>query len=228
MTNPGRGESTKPLAGESQRTLTRRLITGFIAGPIVLAIVAIGGGAFVVLIAIGGGLAIVEFATIVRQGRPPAPIGWWIGGLSYLIGALIACTVIRLSADGLHWTLVLLAANWGTDSFAYLFGRWLGQHPLAPTVSPNKTIEGAIGGIASGAAIALIVSALIGLPINTAIGIALLVPIATTLGDLIESAFKRQFGVKQSGALLPGHGGILDRIDGLLLAAWVVGLLLIV
>lgn len=210
---------------ELQRTLTRRLITGFIAGPLVVAIVVAGGLPIVALIMIGGGLAIVEFAVIIRQGKLTEPLGWWLSGLIYLTGALTALAALRLSTDGLRWVLALLTANWGTDSFAYIFGRWLGRHPLAPSISPNKTVEGALGGMASGAVLTLGVGAALGMPISTAIGIALLTPIATTGGDLIESAFKRRFGVKQSGHVLPGHGGVLDRIDGLLLAAWVIGLL---
>lgn len=119
---------------------------------------------------------------------------------------------------GINYLLFIFFVVWSTDSGAYFVGRSLGKHKLWPVISPNKTIEGAIGGILSGCIIALIFQLVH--PFNVSIiailGIALLISIAGQIGDLVESAFKRHYNVKDSGNIMPGHGGILDRLDSLL------------
>ena len=104
---------------------------------------------------------------------------------------------------------------WSTDSGAYFVGRKLGKRKLAPKISPNKTVEGAVGGIIVSIFIALIIQA-IAVPFDSLLHttiVSLLVSITGQTGDLVESALKRHFGVKDSGKILPGHGGILDRLD---------------
>lgn len=115
-----------------------------------------------------------------------------------------------------------LIVIWSTDIGAYLVGRKYGKHKLAPTISPNKTIEGAIGGILSAVVLAGLFLFLAPtkdiFPYNNWVMLALTVvfSIVGQLGDLVESAYKRHYGVKDSGTILPGHGGILDRFDSLL------------
>jgi len=130
------------------------------------------------------------------------------------------------------WTLLVLPSFWLADSGAYLIGRRFGKHRLAPRVSPGKTWEGYFGGILFGAVGAVLLALLWQLKVaeitplkGLIIGLALAV--LTPLGDLGESLFKRQFGVKDSGNVLPGHGGIMDRIDSWLWAA-VIGYYLVV
>ena len=110
---------------------------------------------------------------------------------------------------------------WATDIGAYLVGRTFGGPKLAPAISPNKTWSGAIGGLACGVGGALLAARLldVGFSPVTILIAAAIVSIASQLGDLFESWWKRVFGVKDSGGLIPGHGGILDRIDGVLLAS---------
>ena len=132
-----------------------------------------------------------------------------------------------ISARGLAWTALVLFAIWIGDSAAYLGGRAFGRRPLAPRISPKKTIEGALAGLIGSMVTALICSQLFGLhlPPLVAVALGLVLGVAGQLGDLIESLLKRQAGVKDSGAVIPGHGGILDRIDALLLTfpvAWAV------
>ena len=105
---------------------------------------------------------------------------------------------------------------WGTDSFAYLAGRQYGKHKLAPEISPNKTIEGAIGGVIGSVVLTLIALPIYNPPYFSIVEFILLVvslSVFGQLGDLVESAYKRQFGVKDSGGFFPGHGGVLDRFD---------------
>ncbi len=116
--------------------------------------------------------------------------------------------------------LFLLAVIWACDTFAYLVGvRW-GRHRLAPRISPHKSVEGLIAGLASAPLVALAFTAWTPLPLGaaTAVALALAFALLGQLGDLSESLLKRDAGVKDSGAVIPGHGGVLDRVDALLLA----------
>ncbi|PKM80878.1 MAG: phosphatidate cytidylyltransferase [Firmicutes bacterium HGW-Firmicutes-14] len=130
---------------------------------------------------------------------------------------------IRHLPDGFHFVILVLAATWSTDTFAYFVGSNLGRRKLAPSLSPNKSIEGALGGVV-GSVSAALVTGLIKHPVPLVhyIIIGLLVGIAGQVGDLVESAFKRLAGVKDSGSVIPGHGGVLDRFDSLILTAPVV------
>ena len=128
--------------------------------------------------------------------------------------------------DGRNWVFFALFTNFGSDTAAFFTGRALGRHHLAPQISPSKTWEGAIGGILG----AIIISLLFTLPpalslplsYGQAILLGLLVSIFGQLGDLVESLLKRNMGVKDSGRLVPGHGGALDRIDSIVFAGVVV------
>lgn len=122
---------------------------------------------------------------------------------------------------GLNVVLFALCLVWATDSGAYLIGRKLGRRKLLPAVSPNKTVEGFIGGIGSALLVSLVFvlidkSLLSGYSLLSMLGLTVVLSIFSQLGDLVESAIKRHFGVKDSGRLIPGHGGILDRFDGLI------------
>lgn len=120
---------------------------------------------------------------------------------------------------GLFWTLLLLCCIWGSDAGAYFVGRSFGRNKLWPAISPNKTIEGALGGVLISAVISVLFTLFV--PDLLTIGRALLIGISCAvlgqLGDLVQSAYKRVYGIKDSGSLLPGHGGILDRCD-----SWII------
>lgn len=119
------------------------------------------------------------------------------------------------------WLLTALAIVWAADSGAYFVGRHFGKHKLAPRISPNKTIEGMIGGLVAGVVMALVFGWFAGatLPQWPALALAAVVTVLfSVVGDLFESLLKRHVGAKDSGAVIPGHGGILDRIDGVLAA----------
>ena len=133
-----------------------------------------------------------------------------------------AFVLARGEGSNLSVIMYALIVVWSTDIGAYMFGRQFGQHKLAPTVSPNKTIEGSLGGILS--AVVLAGLFLFFYPTKGAfvynnwvmLALTVIFSVVGQLGDLVESAFKRHYDVKDSGKILPGHGGILDRFDSLL------------
>ena len=119
---------------------------------------------------------------------------------------------------GAHWLLFTIAAVFGSDTGGYFAGRSFGRRPLLPAVSPKKTVEGAIGGLGGAALAALLMHVLLH-PTHgagEAIGLGVMLSVLAQFGDLCESALKRAFGAKDSGWIIPGHGGILDRLDSLL------------
>ncbi|WP_246939847.1 phosphatidate cytidylyltransferase [Bacillus pinisoli] len=125
---------------------------------------------------------------------------------------------IEINEQGLKYLFFAMFVIWATDSGAYFVGRAMGKRKLWPEISPNKTVEGSIGGIVCALIIAFIFHMI--LPINESllmvIIITILLSIFGQMGDLVESALKRHYHVKDSGSILPGHGGILDRFDSLL------------
>lgn len=142
-----------------------------------------------------------------------------LGGALYVGLSMGLLSLIRADANGMLLIYMLLINNWFTDSFAMIGGRLWGKHKLAPTISPAKTIEGAAFGMTMGFIGGFTLGLAGGLPLRTALVANIFVAIATLAGDLIESLVKRHLHVKDSGSILPGHGGILDRVDGTLLAA---------
>ena len=118
-----------------------------------------------------------------------------------------------------HLPLAFMLMLWANDTGAYLSGRWLGRTKLFERHSPKKTWEGFLGGIFHSAILAFIISHYYTeLPWRTWVSVAIIIGVVGTTGDLVESMFKRSINIKDSGGILPGHGGLLDRFDGLLLA----------
>lgn len=153
--------------------------------------------------------------------------GWSFIGTIYIgLGAGLFLMLRELPGQGLGiviWLLLIVAA---TDVGAYFAGRMFGGPKLWPRVSPGKTWSGAIGGAALGVFAAIMFKVGAGAAITTAsFAIALTLSVVSQMGDLAESAYKRKFGVKDSGRALPGHGGLLDRLDGLLAATLALGLI---
>jgi phosphatidate cytidylyltransferase len=182
-------------------------------------LVLLGLGAAVLRFRAVGGVA----AAAVRAGPSAA---WLVGGLFGLGCAGMALALLRQDGLAGHSNLLgLVLLVWASDIGAYLAGRLLGGPKLAPRISPAKTWSGAAGGLAAALAMGLGWALLVGTTFWGPIIVALLLGLATQGGDLLESGAKRRFGVKDSSALIPGHGGLLDRLDGLLAAAPVAALL---
>lgn len=127
-------------------------------------------------------------------------------------------SAVTVSA-GLCWVAVLMLAVWGMDMAAYAVGKAVGRHKLCPKISPGKTVEGAIGGLVAAVALTAGLGHWLGLPLPHGFILGASIGVAGQAGDLFESLLKRRAGVKDSGSLLPGHGGVLDRFDSLLFAA---------
>lgn len=133
-------------------------------------------------------------------------------GFYYMIAA-------RLDEHGLFWSILVFVCIWASDSGAYFVGSKLGKHPLWPQISPKKSIEGAIGGVVISIIVALVFAwyapDLLGL--GKALMLGFVIAVVGQVGDLIQSAYKRVKGIKDTGTLLPGHGGVLDRMDSWLI-----------
>jgi phosphatidate cytidylyltransferase len=148
-----------------------------------------------------------------------------ISASSLMLVAFPLSFAVRLDAipiSGPIWLLFALAIIWASDTVAYFAGRAIGKHPLAPHISPKKTWEGSIAGMLGSLLVAYAFHYWLTIPLPHLFAMAALGNIAGQMGDLLESACKRSAGVKDSGGLLPGHGGILDRIDALILAIPVI------
>ncbi|MCH8685405.1 phosphatidate cytidylyltransferase [Pedomonas mirosovicensis] len=170
-----------------------------------------------------GGLAMALWGVGLRQRAAR-----WTGlGLVYAAVPGLALVWLRGLPDGFLIVLWLMVAVALTDTFAYFAGRRFGGPKLAPRISPKKTWSGLIGGMAGAALGGWVIGALFGLPLAASgalAGAAAVLAVVAQAGDLAESALKRAFDVKDSGSILPGHGGIMDRVDGLIAAAPVVAL----
>lgn len=149
-------------------------------------------------------------------------------GIFYVGLPVLALLTLRVQEPGgLLYTFWAMALVWACDSGAYFVGRAIGGPRLAPQISPNKTWAGFVGGIVAAAAFAALLVVWFGLPVALAIATPMLAVLAQ-LGDLYESHLKRRAGVKDSGNLLPGHGGVLDRLDGLVAVAPIAALLVLI
>ncbi len=168
--------------------------------------VRMGSAAYLALPAYG--------AVSMRETEGTQAAGW----LNDLVEAMPGS---RNTAEGLGWFLFALLITWMSDTFAYLVGKSIGRTKLIPRVSPNKTVEGAIGGLTAAGITGFLVVTLLDLPMNPAVAalFGVVLGMLGMMGDLFESQLKRRAGVKDSGNAIPGHGGFLDRIDALI---WVL------
>jgi len=130
--------------------------------------------------------------------------------------------LLRAIQGGTEWTGLALLSTWACDSGAYLFGSTVGRRGFFTKFSPHKTWEGAVGGWGTGLLVTLLLGYFINVPMMYSLALGITIVLAATFGDLAESMLKRQVGVKDSGKIVPGHGGMLDRIDSLLFVVAVV------
>lgn len=200
----------------------------------------------VLLLLIFAMLLVVTFVIEVFRNRqtPMYNIATTIMGAVYVALPMAILTIlptglnaiIYMGEGWIPWVfLFYLFLVWGNDVFAYLVGVTMGKHRMCERLSPKKSWEGFAGGVAGSAAVGAIAASVLGGSYGVWIGLAIVVALSSVVGDLIESMFKRDAGVKDSGAIMPGHGGILDRFDALIMSApfaliylYVVGMLEII
>ena len=217
--------------------------------PPVTALPVLLGGTWAVALVLAGALAVrpadfvIAAAAIIIAGavigalwliaawrgrRLRLAIAWLLLPPAYIGGALAAAVALRgLGDHGVWWLLLAILAVYATDTGAYAVGRLLGRHPMAPAISPGKNWEGAAGGLAAAVIAAILMGILMPLPLQVwqSAVIGVILGIVSPVGDLLESKAKRLAGVKDSGNLFPGHGGMLDRLDSLLPSLTIVYLL---
>ena len=192
--------------------LATRTVWAMVMIAVALAATALGGYYFAVLAAAGATAVFYEWTRIVRGWGS----GWYLGGFAYALVAALSLLWIRDRAeDGIALVMWVFIIVWTTDIGAYFTGRAIGGPKLAPSVSPNKTWAGFHGGVVAAALFAGAWALVTGLHWLVLL-LAPMFSVAAQGGDLFESWMKRRAGIKDSGNLLPGHGGVFDRLDGLL------------
>jgi phosphatidate cytidylyltransferase len=170
------------------------------------------------------GVVVVLSAAFTLTENPPQEVQDWVWGLATALyfGALASYFVLlRESPNGRDLLFFTVLTVWITDTGAYGVGRLIGRHKLAPAISPGKTIEGTLGSLVAGFAAVFVLNEVfdLGLALEDRIALGLILPPVIGVGDLAESALKRSLSIKDSSGLVPGHGGIADRLDSLLFAA---------
>ena len=195
----------------------------FLVGALTLgaAFLSLGKGASFLIPALWAGLFLFLIYFLPRfDGRPTlSSLLFSFAGLTYVALGFGHLFLLTTLPSGRSWLLFLLATVFGTDTGAFYTGKTMGRHRLIPRVSPKKTWEGAVGGLLLGSALGAVVGSYFSLATAKALlPLAAFLSVTGQLGDLLESLIKRGFGVKDSGSILPGHGGILDRTDALIFA----------
>ncbi len=208
--------------------LGRRTLTALVYGAVVLVAVFAPWPLFPLLALAAGLLGLAELARLLR-GSGTTTSALLVGALAYLGAGLVALVGLwSAGAAGTHhgvpdaqrpWLLFALLPTWAADVAAYGVGSRFGTRKLAPRISPGKTWEGTLAGFLAAALVAYGVAAYAGMPRLPAFLGAVAIGPAALAGDLFESYLKRRAAVKDSGSILPGHGGVLDRVDSLLAAA---------
>ena len=204
--------------------LSTRVLSAIVLGPVALICVWVGGIAFAVIVAAAMAGLVVEWLVLCRRSgwAPLRPVG-----LAYI--GLAGAALLWLRHDpgaGRADVVFLLLVVWAGDIGAYLIGRWIGGPRLAPHISPGKTWSGALGGLLAAVATGLLAAHVLSDAATwRAVVIAAALGVVAQAGDLLESFVKRRLEVKDSGQLIPGHGGLFDRLDGVLAAAPVAALL---
>lgn len=207
-TNIVHGRSSAQFALHAAAALCGALLPLSLGWPSTLAVIAIIG--------------IVSLMLAMAQARQPSL--WFVSGVPYVGLPAMAFVILRgESQTGMLTIIWLFAVVWAADISAYFAGRLIGGQKLAPAISPQKTWAGLFGAIVGGIAAGIVVAYGMGLTRLISLGIlGGVLAVTEQLGDLFESALKRHYGVKDSGRLIPGHGGVLDRVDGLVAAALVL------
>ncbi len=213
----------------TEGNLRKRIVSSLILIPLAIYAIFFSQNLFIALAIAITILMTMEWQEIIRPAEDYKK--WQIIGVFYILIPVYSVIKIRLldgEQNGEQILLWMFAIIWSTDIMAFFIGKSFGGPKIAPHISPNKTWSGAVGGLITSAIIGVIsASVLFKGSIVFFIAISVILSIIEQISDLIESKIKRTFGVKDSGSIIPGHGGVLDRLDGMILVAPAVLLLLI-
>jgi phosphatidate cytidylyltransferase len=212
VSSPGEPGRRVPASASN---LALRIVSAAVMAPLALLAAYLGGWPFALFWGLAAGAVLWEWTTLVRGAA------WIVAGIGYA-GIMLAAPVLLRSGEdyGFVAIVLLFAIVWTTDIFGYFAGRAFGGPKLMPAVSPKKTWSGAIAGTLGAMIVAVLVASLFGAFNKVAMAtIALLLSTVAQLGDLLESWVKRKFGAKDASQLIPGHGGVMDRLDGFWAAA---------
>jgi len=213
--------------------LTKRILSGAILAALLLSDLWAGDWWFAALLALGVLVLWPEYLRLIWRGWSSRHVRglWGLFGIAYIGAAVAGLWIARSTEEGFFVTMVLFGVVWATDIGAYAFGRLIGGPKIAPSISPSKTWAGLVGGMVTVAVVIMVIFTIrteqwpnrwgIALPLSL-VGAALIATIAQA-GDFFESWLKRRAGMKDSGSIIPGHGGLFDRIDGLLPVAILFG-----
>ena len=198
--------------------LKSRLAIGLTGFPLVVLAILNGGWIFSIIIILAATIAFKEFLALKLS--DDNPILWLMFGCVYVLGSLFCLLLLRdidTSSES-YFTVLLFAGVSVNDSFSYIFGKWIGGKKIAPSMSPNKTYAGLIGGLISSIAFICLFDKLVfSLTFVDQCVFVFILNIIGFLGDIFESSLKRRAKIKDSSRLLMGHGGMLDRLDSLIL-----------
>lgn len=203
--------------------LVLRIVSAAVMAPVAILAAYLGGWLFALFWGAAAIAVLWEWTALVRTAKlaPLMRASWFTAGIGYAAALFLAPVLLRADAGyGFLAIVLLFAIVWTTDVAAYFAGRAIGGPKLMPSVSPKKTWSGAIAGTLGAMVVAVVTSSFFGSFNVPAIAvIALVLSVFSQLGDLLESWIKRRFGAKDASQLIPGHGGVMDRLDGFWTAA---------
>lgn len=201
--------------------LAKRIVSGIVLAVAVLFINYWNPISFAVMCALGGIVLLKEWHALTRTRGPL----WLTAGILYIGSALAVMIALRMRPEGMFIIYLLFLVVWAADIGGYIVGKLVGRHKIAPKISPGKSWEGLAGSIAAVSGLLLVISTMgnIGQMWWIFVVMGALIAVIGLAGDLFESSLKRHVGVKDSGTLIPGHGGLFDRVDALLPVALFFG-----
>ena len=211
------------MSARPRSELRLRVASAAVGLPLLFFVLWLGGLVFAAVVVVAALIALREMLDLLRRARTMGGAGSVLRdgtvvliGVSYVVIPFAALVLLRLDA-GLQWAALAFLVTFATDTSAYAVGRAIGRRKLAPSISPGKTWEGAVGGLVGAATASTALVALLDVEsrLLPAAALGLGIGIAAQAGDLLESKVKRMAGAKDSGRLIPGHGGLFDRLDSL-------------
>jgi phosphatidate cytidylyltransferase len=218
------------MALELDENLKKRILSAVIIAPVAAVVVWVGGTLFSMLMLVIAVLMAFEWCTMISS-KGTGSLGskqkqaWVTIGIVYIVVSVLSMMYLRGLERGGLMVLFLLLTVWVVDIAAYFSGKIIGGPKILPAISPKKTWAGLIGGMLGAGILNMLIGGFIGTPFLVMLLFGAALAVISQVGDFFESWVKRQFHVKDSGGLIPGHGGILDRVDGLTTTAPVLALM---